>query len=144
MQADLDDGVRVSREVLMIVWLTYGLIPVDFGDSRTVDLYWTHRAEGTEHFHSLRTTRWPVARKNIPIFRPERTHPATCPSISESRRRRTYPSIRIPVPTDVRTIVKSGTNAYYYKCKQTVAVSRVSRHFTKLSSREIVSLFDFI
>lgn len=78
--------------------MTNGFIPVDFGDSRTVDLYWTHRVEGTEHFHSLKTTRWPVARKNIPIFRPKRTHLAIYPSISESLRQRICLSTRIPVP----------------------------------------------
>lgn len=71
-------------------------LPANFGDFRTVDLYWMHRAEGTEHFHSLRTTRWPVVRKSIPVSRPERTRPAACPSISESPRRRTCPSTRTP------------------------------------------------
>lgn len=33
------------------------VLPAGFGDSRTIDLYWMHRAKGTEHFHSLRTTR---------------------------------------------------------------------------------------
>lgn len=73
-----------------------GSLPANFGDSRTIDLYWMHRAEGTEHFHSLETTRWPVARKNIPVFRPEHTRPAICPSISESPRQRTCPSTRTP------------------------------------------------
>lgn len=72
------------------------LLPVSFGDSRTIDLYWMHRAEGTEHFHSLRSTRWPVVRKNIPASRPERTRPAIYPSISESHRRRICLSTRTP------------------------------------------------
>lgn len=71
-------------------------LPASFGDSRTIDLYWMHRAEGTEHFHSSETTRWPVARKSIPVFRQERTRPAICPSIFESPRLRIYLSIRTP------------------------------------------------
>lgn len=85
-------------------------LPANSGDSRTVDLYWTHRAEGTEHFHSLRTTRWPVVRKNIPIFRPEHTRPAIYPSISESLRRRTCPSTRTP---GVKTNITSKTSALH-------------------------------
>lgn len=55
-----------------------------------------HRAEGTEHFHSLKTTQWPVARKNTPIFRQERIHLAICPSIFESPRLRIFLSTHTP------------------------------------------------
>lgn len=55
-----------------------------------------HRAEGTEHFHSSETTRWPIARKSIPVFRQGRIRPAIYPSISESPRPRIYLSIRTP------------------------------------------------
>lgn len=72
------------------------VLPVSFGDSHTIDLYWMHRAEGTEHFHSLKTTRWPVARKSTPVFRQERIRPAICPSISESPHLRIYLSMRTP------------------------------------------------
>lgn len=55
-----------------------------------------HRAEGTEHFHSLKTTRWPVVRKSTPVFRQERIRPAICPSISESPRLQIYLSMHTP------------------------------------------------
>lgn len=86
------------------------LLPVSFGDSHTVDLYWMHRAEGTEHFHSLKTTRWPVARKSTPVFRQVRIRPAICPSISESPRLRIYPSTRIPAK---RSLARLETSAQF-------------------------------
>jgi len=111
-------------------------IPVDFGDSRTIDLYWTHRAEGTEHFHSLKTTRWPVARKNNPVFRPERTRLVTCLSISESLRRWISLSTCSPV--------SSSKNDRYvetrdYNFAQMIRVLQSSMNFS-----QIVSLFDYI
>lgn len=74
-----------------------------------------HRAEGTEHFHSLKTTQWPVARKSTPVFRQERIRPVIYPSISESPRlRKIFPYLSIRTPALQKQILKHlGTSAKF-------------------------------
>ena len=80
-----------------------------------------HRAEGTEHFHSLKTMRWLVARKNTPVFRQEHIRPAICPNISES------PHLRICLSTRTPALQK-----------QPLKRSETSRHNSRFS---ITTLF---
>lgn len=102
-------NLKCVRQVIFCERQITSSLPVSFGDSHTIDLYWMHRAEGTEHFHSLKTTRWPVARKNILVFRQEHIRPAIYLSISESPRLRICLSTRIPA-LQKQLLVRSGTN----------------------------------
>lgn len=71
-----------------------------------------HQAEGTEHFHSLKTTRWLVARKSTLVFRQEHIRPAIYPSISESPRLRICLSTRTPA-LQIQLLVRTGTSSFF-------------------------------
>lgn len=76
-------------------------LPVNFEDSRTIDLCLMHRGEGTEHFHSLKTTRQPTVRMSNRVVRRVHTRLAVYPNIFVSRHRLIFPSSRIPAETKI-------------------------------------------
>lgn len=76
------------------------MLPVNFEDSRTIDLCLMHRVEGTEHFHSLRTTRWPTVRTSSRDVLQERTHLVICPNTFVFHPRRTFLSNHTPAETN--------------------------------------------